>query len=99
VLTPDEVISTAFATTRFAPGYDMDEVDDFLDRVASTLRAHAEGDGDSIEMLSDDIPARRFATTTFREGYAQLEVDEFLDRAETTLRTLEAAALGGTSRA
>lgn len=95
MLTADDVISARFATTRFGPGYDMDAVDDFLDRVARTLRAYAEHDGDGIELLAADIPAQRFSVTTFREGYAQLEVDDFLDRAETALRALEAAAIRG----
>lgn len=94
MLTADDVISAAFATTRFGPGYDMDAVDDFLDRVARTLRAYAEGDGAGIEVLAEDVPGQRFAATAFREGYAQLEVDDFLDRAETALRSLEAAAHG-----
>jgi DivIVA domain-containing protein len=95
VLTADDVTAARFATTRFGPGYDMDAVDDFLDRVASTLRAYAEGDGDGIEVLATDVSAQRFSTTTLREGYAQLEVDDFLDRAETALRSLESAALRG----
>ena len=99
MLTADDVIAAAFATTRFGPGYDMDAVDGFLDRIARTLRAYAEGAGDGIEVLAEDIPAQHFAVTTFREGYAQLEVDDFLDRAETALRSLEAAALGGATGA
>ncbi|WP_425847084.1 DivIVA domain-containing protein [Agrococcus sp. TSP3-2-1] len=99
MLTADDVISARFATTRFGPGYDMDDVDDFLDRVATTLRAYAEGDGDGIDVLAVDVSAQRFATTTLREGYAQLEVDDFLDRAETALRALEAAALRGPASA
>jgi DivIVA domain-containing protein len=38
-LTPEEVISKTFQPTRFAEGYNQDEVDDFLDEVVSTLRA------------------------------------------------------------
>ena len=95
MLTADDVISARFATTRFGPGYDMDDVDDFLDRVATTLRAYADGDGDGIDVLAEDVADHRFSTTTLREGYAQLEVDDFLDRAETALRSLEAATLRG----
>lgn len=38
-LTPEDVISKTFQATRFAEGYNQDEVDDFLDEVVSTLRA------------------------------------------------------------
>ncbi len=38
-LTPEDVISKTFLPTRFAEGYNQDEVDDFLDEVVSTLRA------------------------------------------------------------
>ncbi|MFV0460266.1 MAG: DivIVA domain-containing protein [Actinomycetales bacterium] len=38
-LTPEDVISKTFQATRFAEGYNQDEVDDFLDEVVSTLRS------------------------------------------------------------
>src|SRR3954453_15106365 len=36
-LTPEDVASKRFSTTRFRPGYDEDEVDAFLDEVESEL--------------------------------------------------------------
>lgn len=38
LVTADEVDNKKFNTTKFRPGYDQDEVDDFLDKVARTLR-------------------------------------------------------------
>ena len=32
-LTPEEILSKRFQTTKFRDGYDQDEVDDFLDEV------------------------------------------------------------------
>lgn len=39
LLTPDEVLNKKFQVTKFREGYDMIEVDDFLDLVLGTLRA------------------------------------------------------------
>ena len=39
LLTPDEVLNKKFQVTKFREGYDMVEVDDFLDLVLETLRA------------------------------------------------------------
>lgn len=39
LLTPDEVLNKKFQVTKFREGYDMVEVDDFLDEVLGTLRA------------------------------------------------------------
>lgn len=49
-LTPDEVISKTFQPTRFAEGYNQDEVDDFLDEVVATLR--------SLNQEIDDLNAK-----------------------------------------
>lgn len=37
LLTPGDVHDKQFRTHRFIEGYDMDEVDDFLDRCAETI--------------------------------------------------------------
>ena len=68
-----------FTLVRLRPGYDMGEVDDFLDRVAATARS-----GGDVRGL---LAGARFGSTRWREGYAVDDVDGFLDR----LR----AALGG----
>ncbi|WP_072312684.1 DivIVA domain-containing protein [Agrococcus sp. Marseille-P2731] len=92
MLTPQEIVTKHFSMTRFAPGYEADEVDDYLDRIVLTLRGYLEGDGAAIELLSDDVAAARFATTRFREGYAAGEVDAFLDEVRATLRSHEQSA-------
>lgn len=50
VLTPEEVISKTFQPTRFAEGYNQDEVDDFLDEVVGTLR--------TLQQQIDDLEAK-----------------------------------------
>ena len=37
-LTPEDVINQRFQPTKFREGYDQNEVDSFLDRVANELR-------------------------------------------------------------
>lgn len=38
-LTPDQVTAQEFNTHRFREGYDTDQVDDFLDQVATSIKA------------------------------------------------------------
>lgn len=38
-VTPEDVAASRFRRTRMKPGYDCDEVDDFLDEVVVALRA------------------------------------------------------------
>ncbi|GAA4530718.1 hypothetical protein GCM10023160_32160 [Brachybacterium paraconglomeratum] len=62
-----------FTPVRFNEGYDMQEVDGFLDLCE---RALLSGDG---SVTADTVRQHRFATTKFREGYELDEVDRFLD--------------------
>lgn len=39
-LTPEEVVNQKFTITKFRDGYDLDQVDDFLDSIVEDLRAH-----------------------------------------------------------
>lgn len=39
-LTPDEVVNQKFTITKFRDGYDLDQVDDFLDSIVEDLRQH-----------------------------------------------------------
>lgn len=67
-----------FTTTRLSGGYDMQEVDDFLDRVEPVLRGTcAAGPGASI--TPEEVLQLRFSSTRFGEGYAMDEVDDLLD--------------------
>jgi DivIVA domain-containing protein len=53
-------------------GYDAREVDDFLQRLASELRA-----GRPVAKTVEDA---RFTPTKFRAGYEQAAIDDFLDQ-------------------
>jgi DivIVA domain-containing protein len=85
MLTSAEVLNQKFAATKFREGYDQDEVDDFLDRVADTLKER-EGVGHATRpVTAHQIDGIRFSTTKWREGYDQQEVDAFLDRVRQEL--------------
>ena len=52
-LTPQDVQNKEFATTRFKPGYDEEEVDAFLDEVEAEL----------TRLLTENDPSRRGGST------------------------------------
>ena len=41
-LTPEDVVNQKFTITKFRDGYDLDQVDDFLDQIVEMLREHDE---------------------------------------------------------
>jgi DivIVA domain-containing protein len=70
----------AFSTTRLRPGYDIDEVDDFLRAIRDTFLGIREP-----SLTPEEIRKKRFSTTRLRPGYDEEEVDAFLDEAEARL--------------
>jgi len=89
----DKVANARFSPVRIQEGYDMDEVDRFLDRLCQRLSAG--------EPIAGFVARARFTPTRIREGYAMGDVDDFLDRvvaeAEITTGLPEAAALPETA--
>ncbi|WP_051197128.1 DivIVA domain-containing protein [Jonesia quinghaiensis] len=79
-----------FQVTKFREGYDMVEVDDYLDRIA----AAAQSGPQEIQHIIADIPTAKFQVTKFREGYDMVEVDDLLDTVLLALRNY--LAQGGT---
>ena len=75
-----------FRPVRFGEGYDMQEVDDFIDRIEHALHT---GDG---SVTADQILQQRFTRTRFSEGYAMDDVDRYLDR--VPLPQLQAGSAG-----
>ncbi|WEV58557.1 DivIVA domain-containing protein [Bifidobacterium sp. ESL0728] len=66
LLTAQQVSDKAFQTVRFKEGYDVEEVDDFLDQVAQTLTAQQQriaylegqlGAGSSFGVANPGMPA------------------------------------------
>ncbi len=74
--------STRFSTTRLRPGYDMEQVDAFLDAVRDTFLGVRQP-----PLTADEVRDKQFVTTRLRPGYDEEEVDAFLGEAEARLRT------------
>ncbi len=70
--------SPRFALVKLREGYDMEEVDDFVDRVLATVN------GTPIDrpVTAREISTKQFSTVRIREGYDVMEVDLFLEEAE-----------------
>jgi DivIVA domain-containing protein len=69
-----EMVRTAkFRTTRLQPGYDEEQVDNFLDEIAETL-------AESRPLDPALVRAAVFSTTRVRPGYAQEDVNALLDK-------------------
>ncbi|WP_347754398.1 DivIVA domain-containing protein [Agrococcus sp. ProA11] len=91
MLTADEVLNARFTTggTLYA-GYDAHQVDDWLDRVISTLRAHeGEADGD-VQLLAEDAQQVRFRMLRGAGAYDTVQVDDVIDRIASALVEHEA---------
>lgn len=67
-----------FTVSRFREGYEMLEVDEFVDRVMATVERRST----SKPVTVHDIRNTRFTPVRLREGYDIVEVDEFLEQAE-----------------
>ena len=81
---PEHVLLASFRQRRIGVGYDPDEVDDFLDLVASSLAGYTH------PVTALDIRQHEFGNAK-RRGYCPEEVDNFL---ECIAQTLEGRAGG-----
>jgi DivIVA domain-containing protein len=88
-LTSREVTRAEFATVRLKEGYDMPEVDDFLDRVVETLTGHERSMYVSTGITATAVQNQEFTTVRIPEGYDMREVDEFLNRVVETFLEYE----------
>ncbi|WP_053202373.1 DivIVA domain-containing protein [Jiangella muralis] len=66
----DRPAGERFTVVRLAEGYDIGEVDAFLDRVRGTLGA---------TLTADEVRQVQFTTVRLRAGYDMRAVDEYLD--------------------
>ncbi|MEV8378306.1 DivIVA domain-containing protein [Kribbella sp. NPDC056861] len=70
-----------FTTVKYAEGYDMAQVDDFVDRVMATVN----GLPVDRPVTPAEIRKVQFTPVRFREGYDVMQVDLFLEEAESRL--------------
>ena len=74
--------SPRFSPVKLREGYDMEEVDDFVDRILATVN----GTPVDRPVTAREISTKQFSTVRIREGYDVMEVDLFLEEAEALLR-------------
>lgn len=93
MLTADEVLDIRFSSAgMFRSGYAVSEVDDWLDRVVSTLQAYqGEAEG-SVELLAEDAQEVRFRVTRGSGSYDMDQVDAAIDSITAALDAHERAA-------
>jgi DivIVA domain-containing protein len=72
--------SPRFSTTRLRPGYDIKQVDAFLEAIRDTFAGVREP-----PLTADEVRNEKFATTRLRPGYDEEQVDAFLDEVEASL--------------
>jgi DivIVA domain-containing protein len=80
IILSDWAASREFSTTRLRPGYDIEEVDAFLEAIRQTFLGTREP-----PLTTEEIRIKRFATTRLRPGYDEEEVDAFLNAVELRL--------------
>ena len=73
-------VSRDFSTSRLRPGYDIEEVDAFVEAIRQTFLGIREP-----LLTTDEIRNQQFSTTRLRPGYDEEEVDAFLDVVELRL--------------
>ena len=71
LLTPKDIREHTFQTVRFKEGYDVDEVDDFLDQVTETVEAlgkQAVAVGQATQSLGPDVAGLNAYGLRWRKG-------------------------------
>ena len=76
----DWAASGEFSATRLRPGYDLEEVDAFVEAIRQTFLGIREP-----PLTADEVREKRFSTIRLRPGYDEEEVDAFLDVVESRL--------------
>lgn len=80
----NSVNDSRFTITKFSTGYDLDDVDDFLDRIAAQLTA-----GSTLDELLATISQVTFRETRWRDGYRSDQVDSFIDQLAASIQSTD----------
>ena len=96
MLTTKDVQTCSFPASKFLrPGYDIRQVDDFLDRLTEAFRFYETAGAQGRRMPSGEVGATKFMVTKFRPGYEIDAVNALLDTAEQTLRARDTTIVAG----
>ena len=85
-VTPEDVRNKQFTTSRFKEGYDLDEVDDFLDEIEESLSALTKEVADLRATAKGEIPSsirEEIATLTSENNRLKGELDQAINSVET----------------
>ncbi len=85
-VTPEDVRNKQFTTSRFKEGYDLDEVDDFLDEIEESLSALTKEVADLRATAKGEIPSsirEEIATLTSENNRLKNELDQAINSVET----------------
>lgn len=75
-LTPEDVVNQKFTITKFRDGYDLDQVDDFLDTIVEELRQHEQEKAElrsQIEELTAKLAAAESGTRATQDSDSDSE--------------------------
>ncbi|GAA2188268.1 hypothetical protein GCM10009786_16700 [Leucobacter alluvii] len=75
-LTPEDVVNQKFTITKFRDGYDLDQVDDFLDTIVEELRQHEQEKAElrsQIEELTAKLAAAESGTRATEDSDSDSE--------------------------
>jgi DivIVA domain-containing protein len=88
LVTTKDVDDKEFYTQWFR-GYDMNEVERFLDTISANLQSYEEGSPDKVALSSKSIREKHIDAVRFRAGYDMVEVDDFIDDIADTFAYFE----------
>ena len=74
-LTPEDVVNKRFTITKFRDGYDLDQVDDFLDTIVEELR-QSDADKAALQAEIDELKAKLEAAEAGAPVAAAVVVEE-----------------------
>lgn len=85
-LTPEDVVNQKFTITKFRDGYDLDQVDDFLDTIVEELRQHEQEKDELRKQVAELTEQLEAAEAKLADAASQAEgADESVNAADRTI--------------
>lgn len=88
-LTPEDVVNQKFTITKFRDGYDLDQVDDFLDTIVEELRQHEQEKDELRKQVAELTEQLEAAEAKLADAGSQTEKtdgeDDTVDAADRTI--------------
>lgn len=86
-LTPEDVVNQKFTITKFRDGYDLDQVDDFLDTIVEELRQHEQEKDELRKQIAELTEQLEASETKLNDADASKgeSSEDTVDAAERTI--------------